>query len=214
MSQSLKSSEKSWMQIIHNYVSSLYTRKNAQGVTDLQTSCNKVGVKPISGCVRTACSQLLWQVWNKLLSSRLMTVTDLLQVVPIRTSCYALVAINLLRAEDIRLVGTTCCEFVGLINLVPDLSTIGNKQCEDHLLTSWNGYTRKISHLVACLPPTSRQQVVFALLVPSCQRVWNKLLTTCNNFVGIVGLVARLFQQVRYSHDITILLFVVTNIRL
>jgi hypothetical protein len=35
---------------------------------ELQTSCNKVVVKPISGCVRTACSQLLWQVWNKLLS--------------------------------------------------------------------------------------------------------------------------------------------------
>jgi hypothetical protein len=32
----------------------------------------------------------------------------------------------------------------------------------------------KISHLVANLP-TSRQQVVFALLVPSCQHVWNKL---------------------------------------
>jgi hypothetical protein len=28
-------------------------------VTDLETSCNKVVVKPISGCVRTACSQLL-----------------------------------------------------------------------------------------------------------------------------------------------------------
>jgi hypothetical protein len=46
-----------------------YTRKKAQVVTDLQTSCNKVVIKPISGCVRTACSQLLWQVWNKLLSS-------------------------------------------------------------------------------------------------------------------------------------------------
>jgi hypothetical protein len=43
------------------------TRKNAQVVTDLQTSCNKVVVKPISGCVRTACFQLLRQVWNKLL---------------------------------------------------------------------------------------------------------------------------------------------------
>jgi hypothetical protein len=41
--------------------------KNAQVVTDLQTSCNKIVVKPISGCVRTACSQLLRQVWNKLL---------------------------------------------------------------------------------------------------------------------------------------------------
>jgi hypothetical protein len=36
-----------------------YTHKNAQVVTDLQTSCNKVVVKPMSGCVRTACSQLL-----------------------------------------------------------------------------------------------------------------------------------------------------------
>jgi hypothetical protein len=50
-----------------------------------------------------------------------------------------------------------------------------------------------------------RQQVVFALLVPSCQQViWNKLLTICNNLVDIIRLVARLF--LRYSHDITILL--------
>jgi hypothetical protein len=57
----------------------------------------------------------------------------------------------------------------------------------------------KISHLVASLP-TSRQQVAFVLLVPSCQQVWNKL-TMCNNLVDISRLVARLFQQVRYSHD-------------
>jgi hypothetical protein len=63
----------------------------------------------------------------------------------------------------------------------------------------------KISHLVESLP-TSCQQVVFALLVPSCQQVWNKLLTNCNNLVDIIRLVARLFQQVRYNHDITILL--------
>ena len=63
----------------------------------------------------------------------------------------------------------------------------------------------KISHLVASLP-TSCQQVVFAMLVPSCQQVWNKLLTICNNRVDIIRLVTRLFQQVRYSHDITILL--------
>ena len=62
-----------------------------------------------------------------------------------------------------------------------------------------------VSHLVASLP-ASCQQVVFALLVPSCQQVWNKLLTTCNNLVDIIRLVARLFQQVRYSHDIAILL--------
>jgi hypothetical protein len=49
-----------------------------------------------------------------------------------------------------------------------------------------------ISHLVASLP-TSRQQVVFALLVTSCQQVWNKLLTICNNLVDIIRLVTRLF---------------------
>jgi hypothetical protein len=64
----------------------------------------------------------------------------------------------------------------------------------------------KISHLVASLP-TSRQQVVFPLLVTSnCQQVWNKLLTICNNLVDIIRLVTRLFQQVRYSHDIEVLL--------
>jgi hypothetical protein len=64
------------------------------------------------------------------LVTRLMTVTDLLQVVPtrlIQAVCnkllYELVVINLLinnllRADDIRLVGTTCCEPVGLVNLV------------------------------------------------------------------------------------------------
>ena len=38
----------------------------------------------------------------------------------------------------------------------------------------------KISHLVTNLP-TSCQQVMFALLVPSRRQVWNKLLTTCNS---------------------------------
>ena len=67
-------------------------------------------------------------------------------------------------------------------------------------------YTRiKISQLVASLQ-TSRQQVVFARLVTSCQQVWNKLLTTCNNLVDIIRLVTRFFQQGCYNHDITILL--------
>jgi hypothetical protein len=62
------------------------------------------------------------------LVTRLMTVTDLLQVVStrliqavrnklLRACCHQLVN-NLLRADDNRLVGTTCCESVGLINLV------------------------------------------------------------------------------------------------
>ena len=63
----------------------------------------------------------------------------------------------------------------------------------------------KISQLVASLQ-TSRQQVVFAQLVTSCQQVWNKLLTTCNNLVDIVRPVTRLFQQGCYNYDITILL--------
>ena len=63
----------------------------------------------------------------------------------------------------------------------------------------------KISQLVPSLQ-RSRQQVVFARLVTSCQQVWNKLLTTCNNLVDIIRLVTRLFQQYCYNHDITILL--------
>ena len=43
----------------------------------------------------------------------------------------------------------------------------------------------KISQLAASLQ-TSRQQVVFAQLVTSCQQVWNKLLTTCNNLADII----------------------------
>jgi hypothetical protein len=39
----------------------IYTRENAQVVTGLQTSCNKVVVNPISGCVRNVCPQLLYQ---------------------------------------------------------------------------------------------------------------------------------------------------------
>ena len=44
------------------------------------------------------------------------------------------------------------------------------------------------------------------VIVPSCQQVWRKLLTTCNRLDGIIRLVARLFQQVWYSLDTTIFL--------
>ena len=43
----------------------------------------------------------------------------------------------------------------------------------------------KISQLVGSLQ-TSRQQVVFARFVTSCQQVWDKLLTTCSNLVDII----------------------------
>ncbi len=70
-------------------------RENAQVVTDLQTNCNQVVAKPISVFVRTACSHLVCDAWNKSVS------TDLLQVIPTRliqavTSYYELVVINLL----------------------------------------------------------------------------------------------------------------------
>ena len=38
-----------------------------------------------------------------------------------------------------------------------------------------------------------------------CQACY-KLLTACNKRVDIIRIVARLFQQVRYSHDISMLL--------
>ena len=63
----------------------------------------------------------------------------------------------------------------------------------------------KMSQLVTSLQ-TSRRQVMFARLVTSCQQVWNKLLTTCNSLVDIIRLVARLFQQGCYNHNVTILL--------
>jgi hypothetical protein len=58
-----------------------------------------------------------------------------------------------------------------------------------------SSYTCK--NLTSCIAslPTSRQQVVFALLVPSCLQVWNKLVTTCNKLDGVIRLVARLFEQ-------------------
>ena len=61
------------------------------------------------------------------------------------------------------------------------------------------------SQLVASLQ-ISRQQVVFAGLVTSCQQFWNKLWTTCNNLVDIIRFVTMLFQQGCYNHDITTLL--------
>ena len=52
---------------VYDHWFATHIKTHAQVVTDLQTSCNKVVVKPILLCVRTACSQLL-KVWNKLLS--------------------------------------------------------------------------------------------------------------------------------------------------
>ena len=49
-------------------VVSVYTRKNAQVVTNLQTNCYKSVHKLSTRCLRTACSQLLEQVVNRSLN--------------------------------------------------------------------------------------------------------------------------------------------------
>ena len=53
----------------------------------------------------------------------------------------------------------------------------------------------KCENLVVASLQRSRQQLVFAWLVPSCQKVWNKLLTTFNKLGDAIRLVTRLFQQ-------------------
>jgi hypothetical protein len=110
----LQSKELSTVTIIISTIS-IYTRDNIHA--HLQTSCNKVVVKSMSGCVRTARSQLLWQVWNKLLSpcyevddSNSLATSCSNKTDRVVTSCYELVV-------NIRLVGT-CCESVDPINLV------------------------------------------------------------------------------------------------
>ena len=88
-----------------------------------------------------------------------------------------------------------------------------HKICRLHFQSRENGQCHvfcsthtKISHLVTSLS-TSRQQAVFALLVTSCQQVWNKLLTICNNLVDIIRLVILqgCSNKSRYSHDIAVL---------
>ena len=72
-------------------------------------------------------------------------------------------------------------EFDGIIHVQPSVFRINSFSRSISL--SWN-QTFKIWQLVASLQ-TSRQQVVFARLVTSCQQVWNKLSTTCNSLVDI-----------------------------
>ena len=90
----------------------------------------------------------------------------------------------------------------------PELLSKLELYCVNQVHNSVNSPTHvNIPYLVASLP-TSRQQVVlFALLTSQVvKNVWNNIITTPNNLVDTIRLVARLFQQVRYSHDITILL--------
>ena len=63
--------------------------------------------------------------------------------------------------------------------------------------TEYNTTHANISHLVASLP-TTRQQVVFALLVPSCQQGWIKLLL---EFVSTLLILSCLLQGCSNKSD-------------
>ena len=112
-----------------------------------------VCLQSINYILTTLLSKLLRQVWNKL-PIVTMQVDDgnrLAYRLFVR-SCYELLVSqlvnNLLRENDISFVGSTCCESVGLINLVKKedqdylfqrlakTGTTGNKRCEHILLTS------------------------------------------------------------------------------
>jgi hypothetical protein len=68
-------------------------------------------------------------------------------------------------------------------------------------------YTRKNHTSCIASLPTSRQQVVFALFVPSCQQVWNNWSTAVTTLlIRYYQTCCNVVQQVQYSHDITILL--------
>ena len=66
-------------------------------------------------------------------------------------------------------------------------------------------HARKISHPYSksAMNPSSCVHTACPKLPTSMEQA---VKTTCNNLVEFIRLVARLFQQVRYSHDITILL--------
>ena len=66
---------------------------------------------------------------------------------------------------------------VKVLDGIPDNISPGQVMRITNTESAVDNYTRKISRLIASLP-TSRQQVVFALLVPSCQQVWNNLLNS------------------------------------
>jgi hypothetical protein len=100
----------------------------------------------------------------------------------------------------IRLV-TSCQQFVPNLLQQPGTSSANTtcRQLVNRFVTTWAFlfvYTRK--NLTSCSKSVNK--------LCSHWLSWNKLLTTCSKLVDIIRLVARLFQQVRYSHDITILL--------
>ena len=64
-------------------------------------------------------------------------------------------------------------------------------------------YTRK--NLITCSKSAYKLSKSFVcLLVPSCQQVWNNLLTSSNILADFVRLITSFVQQICYNHDITI----------
>ena len=83
------------------------------------------------------------------------------------------------------------------------LETSSATSCE--IFTCIRGKHAKISHLLARLtnkPSTSCVHIACPKLSTSMEQLVN----SCNDLVDIIRRVTRLFQQVRFSHDKTILL--------
>jgi hypothetical protein len=118
-----------------------------------------------------------------------MTVSDLLE-----QPCY--------KSDNIDKLVTSC------LQLVPNLLTTWAKQCEQNLLTVCWQTCNNMRDFYVCSksankPSTSCVRTVCSKLSTSLEQ----LVRSCNKLVDIIRLVARLeYQQVRYNHDITILL--------
>jgi hypothetical protein len=151
------------------------------------------------------------------LVTRFITVTNLLQVVPtrliqavrnklLRACCHQLVN-NSQHADEIRLVGTTCCESVGLVNLVARWQTACSRLVSNWKQAVWTHLVDRLwdfyafTYFKLANKPIQSQDCassytfciaincswankpsiscVFALLVPSCQQLWNTELLKC-----------------------------------
>jgi hypothetical protein len=142
-----------------------------------------------------------------------MTVTNLLQLVTRSiTGCYELVVINRWKTCDVQTISGLLQQLVASLlasstfyKLITTCFRLVNNR-EQAVQTHWQAVRFLRAYTCKSLLTISRQQVVFARLVASFQQVWNRLWTTCIILVDIIVLVARLFQQARYCHDITILL--------
>ena len=109
----------------------VYTRKNAQLVTNLQQTCSKlVGTSLLQDFIRTACSLIvdkLLQACGRLATS-LMNSTALLQVIP--TTCYRAVSQQLVN----KLWVTNLVQLDKITALLYNLLTSLLQACCEHIL--------------------------------------------------------------------------------